>query len=64
MACHLGQDANHGREYPCLRQYQGTGEEPGAVVPHQRSNPCGTLGLLRGLSGNWKFYGDGGNAKT
>jgi len=37
-----------------------TSEKPGAIVPHKRSNPCGTPGFVRGLSGNWQFYRNGG----
>ena len=33
-----------------------TSEKPGAVIPHKRSNPCGTPGFVRGLSGNWQSY--------
>ncbi|MCJ7499713.1 PKD domain-containing protein [bacterium] len=34
--------------------------QPGAVIPHKRSNPFGTPGSVRGLLGTWQFYRDGG----
>jgi len=50
---------NSQKRFVQWRRNNVIGEKPGAIVPHKRSNPCGTPGFVRGLSGNWQSYRNG-----